>query len=277
VDKGVSNSRWQKVNKTSALPRGALILCTAPANVGFVEAPIIGAIISSSVALVSVIAGLIVFGWQRRKDRADTRRYETARETAEKNRVEAQKIAEDNRVEAMDIAARERFEDADRSERTKAYADFLVAESARGDAFNDYAAARNELSRIPFKRDTPEYETRLAEVNAQIKAASEAIDRARVAAWLPLSVMRLVASDEVMRAANAYDKAIAESNPRRSRVKTVFLPFERKRDLIEAFVIASRANLSRDALNDRPLTSVDEPKSETEHDGAEEIPAGGAD
>jgi len=235
-------------------------------NVGFVETPIIAALISSSVTLISVGIAALTLGHSQNEDRSERDRNELARETAEINRIEAMKIAEANRLEAMTISARRRSEDADRSDRSKAYADFLVAQSARGDAFNDYAAARKLLNHRPFKRGTPEEEARLTEVNVKIAAASEAIDRARVAAWLPLSVMRLVASQDVMRTANAYDKAVADSNPRREKVKPVFLQFERKRDLIEAFVVASRADLGRTALEDRALTSVDEPKNETEPD-----------
>jgi hypothetical protein len=252
------------------MQRGVVLFCTCGANVGLVEPPIAAALISSSVTLISVGIAALTLGHNQRKDRIEREGNEVARQAAETNRVEAMKIAEDNRLEAMQISAHRRSEDADRAERSKAYAEFLVAESARGDAFNDYAAARKLLNHKKFKGGTPEEEARLSEVNAKIETASDAIDRARVAAWLPLSVMRLVASQDVMRAANAYDKAIADSNPRREKVKPVFLQFERKRDLIEAFVVASRADLGRTALEDRALASIDEPSTEAEP-GVEDV------
>jgi hypothetical protein len=130
------------------------------------------------------------------------------------------------------------------------------------------------LDHKKFKQGTPEEEARRADVNAKLKAASEAIDRTRVEAWRPLSVMRLLASKEVLRAADAYDRALAASNPRREKVTPVPLEMSHRRDLIDGFVAAARVDLGRVAVERQTLISADEPKNESAPDDDSAPPIG---
>jgi hypothetical protein len=233
--------------------------------------PIFAALITSFVTFLSVLVAVIAVVGQFRKNREERKEARDKRTTAanERSRLdrearEARAVAEQQRLEAIERADRERAEDADRRERAKAYSDFLVAQSARADAFAHYASVRKQLTHMPFKKETPEEKNRLAEVNERLQAASEAIDRTRADSWGPLATMRLVASEEVLRAADAYDKELAASNPRREKVAPVPLTLARKRDLIDAFVAAARADLGRTAVERQVLVSVDEPDRDEE-------------
>jgi hypothetical protein len=200
------------------------------------------------------------------KDREERRQASGARTTEAnkqarltKEATDARTLAEKQRVEAIERTERHRAEDADRRERAKAYSDFLVAESARSDAFDRYATIRNELKQTPFKKGTVEEEARLKAIHERLEAASGEIDRARHAAWAPLAAMRLVATDDVLQAADEYDTALAASNPRRVRMAPVRMEFGRKKALIEGFVAAARADLGRAPGQPEVLVSGDEP------------------
>ncbi|MFE7067191.1 hypothetical protein [Microbacterium sp. ER1] len=238
---------------------------------------ITAAIITSSVTFLSVIVAVVALRRQFVKDRAERNAANEARKT-EANRqarlmkeaTEARTLAEHQRVEAIERADRHRAEDADRRERAAAYSDFLVAESARSDAFADYAHVRKQLSHTPFKKGTPEEDARVAEIEARLRLASDEIDRTRAESWGPLATMRLVASHDVLRAADAYDKELAASNPRREKMPPVPLTMNRKRDLIDAFLAAARADLGRSPVERQVLVSADESNEEE----PEETPIG---
>jgi hypothetical protein len=204
------------------------------------EPPIIAAIITASVTLISVALAAGTLWLQLAKDRR------------------ARVSATQDRLENISRSDHQRAEDADRRERTKAYSDFLVAESARSDAFDHYATIKNEARQTPFKQGTPDEAARQEDIMRRLAAASAEIDRTRQEAWGPLSAMRLVAPDEVIRAADAYDRELAASNPRRIKVPPVPLRFGRKKELIEAFVAAARRDLGRGAVQADVLVSVED-------------------
>lgn len=235
------------------------------------QPPVIAAFITSGVTLLSVVIAALTLRRQFIKDRDERRQASEARTTEAnkqarltKEATDARTLADQQRVEAIERTERHRAEDADRRERARAYSDFLVAESARSDAFDRYATIRNELKQTPFKKDTPEEEARVREIHKRLEVASGEIDRARHAAWAPLAAMRLVATDDVLRAADEYDKALAASNPRRVRMAPVRLEFGEKKALIEAFVAAARADLGRAPVQAEALVSVDEPSEPDE-------------
>lgn len=240
-----------------------------------VQPPVIAALITSSVTLLSVLVAAWTLRRQFVKDREERREASEARSTEAnkqarltKEATDARTLADKQRVEAIERTERHRAEDADRRERARAYSDFLVAESARSDAFDRYATIRNELKQTPFKKDTPEEQARVAEIHKRLEVASGEIDRTRHAAWAPLAAMRLVASDEVLRAADDCDKALAASNPRRVRMVPVRLEFGVKKALVEAFVTAARADLGRAPVQAEALVSVDEPSEPDQDHGS---------
>ncbi len=110
----------------------------------------------------------------------------------------------------------------------------------------------------------------MAEIEARLRLASDEIDRTRAESWGPLATMRLVASHDVLRAADAYDKELAASNPRREKMPPVPLTMNRKRDLIDAFLAAARADLGRSPVERQVLVSADESNEEE----PEETPIG---
>lgn len=232
---------------------------------------IVAAIISSSVTVLSVIVAAIALSVQSAKNRDERRREDDKRTTAanERSRLDreaaaARADAASQRAETQERAARERAEDADRRERAMAYSDFLVAQSARADAFNHFSHVQKQLTRDPFKKGTPEEEARLADVTARLEAANDEIDRTRIDAWGPLATMRLVGSKKVLDAAEAYDKALAASNPRRTSLKPVPLSHAAKRDLTDAFVAAAREDLGRSPVPREILISTDDSDEDAE-------------
>lgn len=235
------------------------------------EPTITAALMSAAVTLLSVGLAALALGHQIKKDR-DERLTASAQRTKEaeaqdalaREAMGARKLADQQRTQAIERAERHRTEDADRRERAKAYSDFLVAESARSDAFDRYATIRNELKLTPFKKDSQEHADRVAEISKRLDQASVAIDRARHEAWAPIAAMRLVAMDSVLRAADEYDKSLAASNPRRTSKTPIHLDFGRKKELIAAFVVAAREDLGRAAVRSDALISVDDSTIESE-------------
>lgn len=218
----------------------------ATARLKGMEPSVTAAIITSSVTFLSVIIAAIALGIQFAMNRDERRRDNESRGTAE-----------DERARSLERADRERAEDADRRERAMAYSAFLVAQSARADAFNHFSHVQKQLTRNPFKKDTPEEHARLAEVNNRLEAANDEIDRTRVEAWRPLATMRLIASKKVLDAADAYDKALAASNPRRISLSPVPLSHAQKRDLTDVFIAAAREDLGRTPVPREILVSTD--------------------
>lgn len=247
------------------------------------EPSVAAAIITSSVTLLSVFIAAIALRIQFAKNRDERRRDDEKRTTAANERSRLDREAAAARVDAarqraenLERADRERAEDADRRERAKAYSDFLVAQSARADAFKHFSHVQKQLTRNPFKKGTPEEHARLAEVNRRLGAANDEIDRTRVEAWGPLATMRLVASKEVLDAADAYDKALAASNPRRTSLKPVPLSHAEKRDLTDAFITAAREDLGRASVPREILVSTDDAEEDelTDSSEVEMLPGG---
>lgn len=256
--------RWPEPTAADSSFQG-LFCDAATAMVEGMEPSAAAAIITSSVTLLSVFIAAIALRIQFAKNRDERRRDDEKRTTAanERSRLDreaaaARVDAAKQRVESLERADRERADDADRRERARAYSDFLVAQSARADAFNHFSHVQKQLTRNPFKKGTPEEHARLAEVNRRLRAANDEIDRTRVEAWGPLATMRLVASKEVLDAADAYDKALAASNPRRTSLKPVPVSHAQKRDLTDAFIAAAREDLGRASVPREILVSTDD-------------------